>query len=378
MPGPHEQARLRVAIDATPLLGRPTGVGVFARSVIGALAAREDVDLSAFCVSWRTRRQLGGLLPEGVSSEQRAMPARPLQLAWSRSEHPRAERFLGSVDALHGTNFTVPPSARAGRVVTVHDLTCIRFPEMCEPATLRYPRLIARALRSGAVVHTPSEWVAEEVREHFRARREQVVSVHSGIPELPPADPGAVPAGIDLSRPFILSAGTAEPRKDLPGLVAAFSAVAARVPDLQLVLAGPSGWGADELELAISSSAARDRILRTGFVSDGALGALISSASVLAYPSRYEGFGFPPLQAMQAGVPVVTTTAGALREICGGAAIMVEPGDVDGLGEALESAATDSARRSIVITAGLARAGDFSWDRTAEGLVGIYRTVAQR
>jgi glycosyltransferase involved in cell wall biosynthesis len=379
MPGPHESVtRLRTAIDATPLLGQPTGVGVFTAEVLRALSARGDLDLSAFCVSWRTRHQLSSLVPEGVSTKQSAMPARPLHLAWSAMEHPRIERFLGPLDVVHGTNFTVPPSRRAGRVVTVHDLTCIRFPEMCQPATLRYPRLIERALKAGAVVHTPSVSVAEEVRDHFGAPRDQVVAIHSGIPSLPAADAGKVPSNVDLGRPYVLSIGTAEPRKDLPGLVKAFSEVAQRHADLQLVLVGPGGWGSEDLDAAIAASAARDRIVMTGFVEDAALAAILAGARVLAYPSRYEGFGFPPLQAMAAGVPVVTTSVGALRETCGGAALMVEPGDIDALAEALDAAVDDEARRSILITAGLTRVGDFTWESTAAGLVDLYRRVADR
>ena len=369
---------LSVAIDATSLLGQQTGVGIFTRELLGALALRDDLDLSAFAVSWRTRQHLASMVPPGVSTEQRAMPARPLHAAWSRVDFPKAESFLGAVDVLHGTNFTVPPSATAGRVVTVHDLTCVRYPELCQPATLRYPRLIARALRRGAIVHTPTVFIAEEVREHFKAPRESVVAVHSGVPSLPAADPTALREGIDLSRPYVLAVGTAEPRKDLPGLVAAFSAVATALPDLQLILAGPPGWGSEALEQAIAASTARDSIVTTGYVDGPALAALLERASVLAYPSIYEGFGFPPLQAMAAGVPVVVTRAGALVETVGDACLSVSIGDVDGLAAAIIAAVSDEAVRTILTTAGHARVADFTWDRTAEGLVDVYRRAATR
>ena len=378
MPGPVESmGRLRVALDATPLLGTPTGVGVFTAELLGALALDPSLDLSAFAVSWRTRHDLADRVPLGVGTTQRAMPARPLHQAWSVTDHPRIERFLSGLDVVHGTNFTVPPSRRAGRVVTVHDLTCVRFPEMCQPATLRYPKMIERALADGAVVHTPSHFVAEEVREHFSAPRDQVVAIHSGVPSLPPPDRAAVPSNVDLTRPYVLSMGTAEPRKDLPGLVAAFSAVADELPDLQLVLVGPEGWGSDALGQEIARSTARSRIVTTGFVSDPALAALLERASALAYPSVYEGFGFPPLQAMAAGVPVVTTSAGALRETCGGAALLVDPGDRDGLSAALVAAVGDEARRAILTTAGRARSADFTWSSTASAMAALYRRVAR-
>ena len=369
-------APLKVAIDATPLLGVPTGVGVFTSSLLSSLSQLSDLELSAFAISWRTRDQLGSLLPEHVTSEQRAMPARPLTWLWSRSNLPHAEYFLGDNDIVHGTNFTVPPTKKAGEVVTVHDLTFMRFPELCQPDTLRYPRLIERALRRGAVVHTPSRFVAEEVRDSFRTEPNQVVAIHSGIPTLAPPDFDGANLLVPEGRPYVLSIGTAEPRKDLPGLVRAFCAVADEFPELLLVLAGPSGWGSDDLVAAIEASGVQDRILQTGFVSDSVLSALLSKARVLAYPSLYEGFGFPPLQAMACGVPVVTTRAGALNEVVGGASLMVEPHDLEALSGALVTAVGDEAQRSVLKTAGTTRVGDFSWESTAIQMHDLYRRVA--
>ncbi len=374
----QSNAPLRVALDGTPLLGVPTGVGVFTSSLLAALAARSDLSLSAYAVSWRTRDQLPGLVPEGVATQQEAMPARPLTWLWSHVDRPRAERFIGPVDVVHGTNFTVPPTRRAGRIVTVHDLTCIRYPELCQRDTLRYPALIARALKRGAVVHTPSAFVADEVREHFGVSRDRVVPVHSGVPHLPPPDHQGARAIIDPSRPYVLSIGTAEPRKDLPGLVRAFGLAATQVPDLSLVLAGPQGWGSEQLTEAIQGSPVRDRIISTGFIEGGVLASLLGGARALAYPSLYEGFGFPPLQAMAMGIPVVTTAVGSLKEIAGDAACFVAVGDNEALAGALVSVTTDESYRAILTTAGLARASDFTWSSTAEGMSNLYRRVARR
>jgi len=370
-------SRLRVAIDGTSLLGAPTGVGVFTSCLLTALSDDPSLDVSSFAISWRTRHELGGKVPEGISTQQRAMPARPLTMLWSRSNLLKAEDFVGDVDVVHGTNFTVPPTKHAGEVVTVHDLTFFRYPELCQSDTLRYPSLIARALRRGAVVHTPSHFVAEEVREAFKTKPSQVVAVHSGIPELDQPDDAGARALVDVKRPYVLSVGTAEPRKDLPGLVAAFRELASSDPDLTLVLAGPPGWGSDQLDLAIEASGLRDRIVMTGYVTRGVLSSLLRHARVLAYPSLYEGFGFPPLQAMSVGVPVVTTRAGALNEIVGGASLMVEPLDPEGLAEALSVAVYDDAQRSVLIAAGTTRVNDFSWSKTAHGLTDVYRRVAR-
>lgn len=372
--------RLRVAVDATALIGRPTGVGAFCAGLLGALGARTDVEVWAFAVTWRRRGAIVGALPAGVAARQRPMPARPLHLAWRRFDLPPVEWFVGHPDVIHGTNFVVPPARTAATVVTVHDLTPVRYPELCEGPTLAFPSLIAAALRRGAFVHTPSAFVAAEVIEVFGADPDRVRPVHSGIPGPPlraPADPGAVerwrPAGTDR---YILSVGTAEPRKDLPGLVRAFDLLAADHPDVGLVLAGPGGWGEGELAEALEACGHRERVRRTGWVDEATLSALLGGAAVLAYPSRYEGFGFPPLQAMAAGVPVVATRAGAVPEVVGDAALLVPVGDVSSLAGALSSVLDDAGTAADLVTRGRRRAGAFTWDRCAEGMAALYADAA--
>jgi len=381
---PSRDGVLRVAVDATPLIGHRTGVGEFCLGALTGLAGRADVSMSAFAVSWRRRGRLPAVLPAGVGSAQRAMPARPLQWSWRRLSLPAAEWFVGDCDVVHGTNFVVPPTRRAGRVVTVHDLTPVRFPEMCDGPTLAYPDLIRRAVRSGAFVHTPSAFVAAEVVEAFGADPERVRAVHSGIPRrlgigadrAGRAVSDLLPAGTER---FILSLATAEPRKDLPGLVAAFGEVARGRPEVALVLAGPPGWGERDLAGAVSRSAFAQRIVRTGWIDDPTVASLIDAAAVLAYPSRYEGFGFPPLEAMARGLPVVATRAGAIPEVLGDGASLVPVGDVGALAGALAEVLDSETRARELAASGRRRAGEFSWERCADGLVALYRdAVASR
>jgi glycosyltransferase involved in cell wall biosynthesis len=368
---------LRVALDATPLIGRPTGVGAFCAGVLDGLSRRADVAASVFAVSWRRRHAIDGRVPNGVALARRAMPARPLHASWRRAEWPPLERFVGPVDVVHGTNYVVPPTRRAARVVTVHDLTTVRYPELCDRATLAYPNLVRRALARGAWVHTHSKSVAEEVVEVFRADPSRVRPVASGVPPLPPPDEDAPSRYLrpGMAR-YVLAVGTAEPRKDLPGLVAAFDLLAQDRADLGLVLAGPAGWGSAALEGALDAARARARVVRTGWVDAATLSGLIRGAAVLVYPSLYEGFGYPPLQAMSAGTPVVATRAGALGEVLDGGALLVEPRDRDALAEAIASV-VDSHRTAADLSArGLARAAVFDWDTCAQGLVDLYRAAA--
>jgi glycosyltransferase involved in cell wall biosynthesis len=332
-------------------------------------------------VSWRRRSGLDGKLPAGVASGQRPMPARPLHWLWSRYDGPPLELFIGAADVVHGTNFVVPPTRRAAAVVSIHDLTPLHHPELSDGATLAYPGLIRRALQRDAWVHADSRFVAAEVVDAFEADPDRVRVVYPGVPDLPDVgDQEAeeilrriLPAG---TRRYCLAVGTAEPRKDLPGLVDAFGAVAALHPDASLVLAGPPGWGEQALGDAVAASPAQARIVRTGWLDARDLAALLRRATVLAFPSLYEGFGFPPLQAMRAGVPVVATRAGSLPEVLGDGARLVDVGDRDALAAALDQCLADDEVRRRLIAAGTAWVARFSWASCGEGLERLYRDAA--
>jgi len=364
---------LRVALDATSLFGARTGVAMFTSGVLGALTARDDVEPVAYAVTWRGRGELGQLIPRGVTPARSPMAARPLRWAWKRWDRPYIEWWTDEIDVVHGTNFVVPPTRDAGEVVTVHDLTPMRFPELAHEATLAYEPLIRRALDRGALVHTPSSFVAAEVVEHFGVSADRVHAVAEGVPPLPDV---AADEQLTGGAPYILTIGTIEPRKDHRLLVHAFDSIAARDADLRLVIAGPDGWGSAGLTDAIAAAHHRDRIVRLGYVDDEAKAGLLRGATVFAFPSVYEGFGLPPLEAMRAGVPVVATAAGSLPEVLDDAALLVPAGDADALAEALAEAVVDDVARARLINAGRTRVATYSWDRCADGLVVVYDKAA--
>lgn len=366
--------RLRVAVDATPLLGHLTGVGVFTREILRGLP-QHGIAPVAYATSWRGRAALAGQVPEGVEVSRRPQAARPLRAAWRRCDGPPIEWWTGPVDVVHGTNFVSPPTRRAAEVVSIHDLTFHHHPEMSTADTLEYPRLIRRALARGAWVHADTAYGASEIVDVFGADPDRVVVVRLGVTALPAADPevGRRLAGTDR---YVLAVGTVEPRKDLPGLVDAFDLLAASDASLRLVIAGPDGWGARALDERLARSPHRHRVVRLGWVSDADRSALLRGAAVLAYPSRYEGFGLPPLEAMSVGTPVVATSVGPLPEVLGDAATLVPPSDPAALAAAIDALVGDDDASDRQRRRGREQAARYGWDACAAGLADLHRRAA--
>ena len=359
-----------VAMDATPLLGVRTGVGASVAGFLSAVATDPHLDVIGFGLSAREGRALGQRLPDSVRPGRRVpIPAGALLRMWARVDHPAVELWTGPVDVVHGTNFVVPPSRTAARLVTVHDLTPLRYPELCNPISLRYPNLISRAVDQGASIHTVSQAMADDVMDHFHVDVDRVHVIHNGLTPL--EDPTR---SAETEAPYILAIGTVEPRKGLPDLVAAFDRIAGTIPDVHLKIAGPPGWGENALAAALRTARHTGRIHRIGWTDDRS--SLIAGAHLLAYPSLYEGFGLPPLEAMSLGVPVVATTAGAIPEVVGDAAVLVPPRDVPALSEALLLVARDAATRERLIKAGIQRVTQFTWDEAGHQLAQLYLSLA--
>lgn len=375
---------MKIAVDVTALHDARTGVGVVTAELLQRLVERDDVDVVAYSVSWRGRGRLTELVPDGTSVATGPMAAQPLRQAWRRSDKPPIEWWTGPVDVVFGPNFVVPPARHAARVALVHDLTAWRFPELCTDDTRQYPALVGRAVAAGAHLITPSRAVAREAVSELGVAPERVHPVHWAPMAVTGGDAqaGRKKAGGDR---YLLSLGTIEPRKDHALLVRAFDEVASTDPELRLVVAGPDGWGADRYRAAVDTARHKQRIVRLGYVDDQVRSDLLAGAVAFAYPSVYEGFGLPPLEAMAAGVPVVATDTGALPEVLGDAAILVPAGDVEALAAALRQVADDSAARNSMVDRGRQHAASFSWETATDGVVAAlaaavseHRTITRR
>lgn len=352
---------MRVAVDIGPLHGRRTGIGSAVEHTVRALEARPDVELTPYLVSFRAHPADGEVrLP---------LPAMVALRLWSSGDRPRADRWLRGVDLVHGTNYTVPPTSIPS-VVSVYDCWFLDNDHLASPDVRRSGRVLRRAVDRGAWVHTSSEATAERVRDLLDTDR--VVSVHLGPLPVDPA-PSSTPALCRAleGRSFVLAIGTSERRKRHPWLVS----LADRLPEgHDLVVAGAPGD--DAAALAESVAALPDRVAGRvhllGAVDAEAKAWLLGAASVLAYPSMDEGFGFPVLEAQAVGVPVVASRVGSIPEVAGEGALLVDRDDSEGFAVALERVLTDGSLRSTLVASGSANLSRFSWESTAEGLVALY------
>ncbi|MDO8390883.1 MAG: glycosyltransferase family 1 protein [Actinomycetota bacterium] len=357
---------VRVGFDTGPLYGPKSGVGFSVEALHRALAERSDVQLVDYLVSFRAR-------PE-PAVRRLPIPAAVAHRCWAHTGHPRADRWLQGVQVVHGTNYVVPP-VRLPRLVTVHDCWFLRSPHQASAAVNRAGAVMRRAIANGAAVHAVSHATADAVRELVPGARVHVVPW--GALPLPPP-PVAAPIPDLVGRRFIVAIGTLERRKNLPTLVRAFGRLAADRPDLDLVLAGRDGDDRTAIDAAVDAlGSASTRVLFAGRVDEGTRSWLLHHASVLAYPSLDEGFGFPLLDAMQAGVPVVASDAGAIPEVAGNAALLGPALDVDALTANLAEALDDHDTRRRLVAAGHGRRQQFSWDRCAQEMAALYRRLAE-
>lgn len=377
-----QRHQVKVLVDVTAMAGaRPTGIGNYTRFLLEELAQLEGIEVAT---SWRpggSRRwaNLKPLLPDGLPARRWLPILSGLNL----------RRF----DLYHGTDGRIPEGGRLRKVVTVHDMA------VYEPRLLDERFAAQGRERFEAMLHncrpdrilTISEFTRERLIEKFpeteaiarvvplgvRAARHHGLPAGSGKQARGVSDENNMPQSPgSTTLPFILSAGTIERRKNQVTTVKAFEIVKQKFPELQLVIAGGEGFDSGAALQAIEQSPVKDSIIRLGYVSDEEMARLYGSAVASVYPSLYEGFGLPILEAMGAGCPVVTSDRGAMLETAGDAALVADPDDVDSIAGQIIRLLEDSSLRASFVVAGLGRAAYFSWKRCAEGTAGVYAEVA--
>ncbi|MDQ3990985.1 MAG: glycosyltransferase family 4 protein [Actinomycetota bacterium] len=357
----------------------PGGIGTYVRELVPAMAAEDpELDVVLFSSRFPSPR-----LPEAWMDEfpYRRLDHGPRRLypAWDLLGRPRLPPSLGGLAVLHAPGpAAMPPPGRGQRLVaTVHDLAFRHYPQLFPPAWRALYRLgTRRAARTAAAVIAVSASTARDLVRHTRVDpdRVHVVPLAASAPA-GSADPEPALARLRIPRPFVLYMGTLEPRKNLIRLVRGYrrAVMSSGLPHA-LVLSGPLGWRHRRLHGEIASGGPGDVVL-TGPVGPEDRDALYRGAELFVYPSLYEGFGLPVLEAMVRGTPTIVSTASSLPEVAGDAAVGVHPRSVTELALAIERVLTDGAEAERLSVAGRARAERFSWRRTARMTLDVYRSV---
>lgn len=287
-------------------------------------------------------------------------------------------------DVLHCPDFIPPFRRTCPAVVTVHDVAFLRYPENLTAESRRYYGQVRQAIASAERTIVVSGATARDLADLLGVGSERVRVIHNGLDPafLVPADPAAtarVRARWGLDRPYVMFLGTLEPRKDVPTLLRAFAAVRARHPDLLLALVGRRGWLYESIFAVIGSLGLGDAVRHVEDAADADLPPLFDGATAFAFPSLYEGFGLPPLEALARGVPTVVADTSSLPEVVGDAALRFPPGDHDSLTAGLLHVLEDETLRADLRARGPIQAAGFTWERAAQETLAVYReAIAER
>ena len=356
--------RLRLGIDAHMVGGHETGNETYVRGLIEGIKA---IDPPIDCVIFHTAPPW-----TAVNSDirfQKLMTSDPLIRLGV--ELPLRSMRL---DVLHMT-YAAPLWTSSRVVLTVHDICFTTHPEWFSRRDVRVlSAVVPRSIRQAAHVITVSKQARQEIIDRYSVSEEKISAIPNGPGlnthlALTDDEAGAEVAGlgIDPQVPYLLSVGNLQPRKNLSRLMEAFRRVPA---DLQLVVVGPKHYHAEDVIAAASSDSGRIHL--TGYVTDRQLAACYQLSTAFVMPSLYEGFGLPVLEAMSRGIPVASSNAGALPEVCGDAAMMFDPLDVGAMADAMTRVASDDELRRSLTNAGKARAASFSWEKAARSTLQVY------
>lgn len=371
---------MRIAFDGTTLTPGRTGVGYYSEHLLHHLAQQGGGD--GIAVISNRAIETARPLPPAVTTHVSRWHAP--RLVWMQAEAPRALRRLG-VDVAHFTNGMMPVASPVPTVVTIHDMSLSICPHYhpWRRVLLNRP-LVDLAARRADVIVTVSQSAKTDIVRHYRLDPRRVHVVHeAAAPEFQPIGDvrtlARVRAHYGLAERIVLYVGTIEPRKNLPRLLEGFAARRRR-GDLehQLVCVGPYGWLSRDLEALIDRLRIADAVRFTGYVPFADLPVIYTLAEMLVFPSVYEGFGLPVIEAMACGTPVITGQVAALEEVGGRAVDAIERLDADAIGDAIVRLARSTARRQALRAAGLERARTFSWDRAARETLAAYAAALER
>lgn len=370
---------MKIAIDYTSAARQRAGIGRYTRSLIHALAQHDPTNQYVLYTPHDAQHLDAGDFPKNFRFVSAPLNERYMVALWQRAQIPLPiEVFTGSADIFYSPDFVLPPTRAAKKILTVHDLSFKRVPETAVPKLKWYLEgAVPRAVRRADLILADSDATRQDLIELFKVPAERVQVLYSGYdPQFQRVSDAQtlqrVRETYRLQKPFILHVGTIEPRKNLVRLIEAYSRLR-RHGEVDLVIAGGRGWMYDEIYAAPQKFGVSASVRFLGFTPDADLPALYSLAEFLAYPSLYEGFGLPVLEAMACGTAVVTSNNSSLPEVAGDAALLIDARDTEALAWAMSRFLDDRRWRGIMQQKGLAQAKKFSWQKSAQALRAAFR-----
>jgi glycosyltransferase involved in cell wall biosynthesis len=372
---------MRICIDTSPAVHRRAGLGRYAYELTSALLAADAVNQY---VAFYHRPQDAHIDPplDRLPHLTTSLDTKPWRLAALLGQYLRIpqDRMFPGIDLFHATDHLLPRLSRVKSVFTLHDLIFRLYPETHKPLNRWFLTLtMPRFLQAADAVITVSRHTATDAMRFYGLDEKKIHVIHEGVnPLFRPASTEAIARvrqKYALPDRFILSLGTIEPRKNLTALLDAYRTLRGAGSDVGLVFAGKKGWLYEGFFRRLRELGLEDKVVFTGFVPEADLPALYSAAELFVFPSLYEGFGLPVLEAMACGTAVISSNAASLPEVSGDAALLVDPTGVADLAGAIEEVLDNNVHREELEGKGPEQAGRFSWDKAAEQTLEVYRSV---
>ncbi len=383
---------MKIGIDISQIVYRGTGVASYTKFLVeGFSRIDKDNQFILFGSSLRNKKLLKEFLKEFDKNKFKrkisSLPPKFLEFLWNGIHLFPIENLIGEVDVFHSSDWLEPPARSAKKVTTIHDFAVFKYPQTFSARgghdiVANQKRKLFFAKRECDLIICVSQTTKQDAMEILKIPEKKLRVVYEA-PETMYFPRGEeqikrVMEKFGVKDNYLLCVGTREPRKNLDRAIMAFAEIASKYPELSLLIAGKYGWGEDNSKFKIQNSKLESKVKLLGFVEQEDLAALYSRAEAFVYPSLYEGFGLPILDAMSCGAPVVTSNVGSMKEVAGESAVLIDPESVDSIAEGVLKILKNASLRNELKAKGLKRSGEFSWDKTALQTLNVYHSLADK